>query len=343
MGRPDRFLKACRRLPVDKVPVWLMRQAGRYMPEYRALRKDHSLLELVRDPDLAAEVTLQPVRAFDMDAAIIFSDILPVLEELGFDLSFAAGEGPVIANPIRSAADVDRCTHTPGRGRLEATCEAIRRVCRTLNGDLPLIGFAGAPHTLACYAVEGGSSRDFALARHFMQEEPAAWGKLLDLLSGVVSAYLQAQIEAGARAVQLFDSWIGILSPDAFGSTALPRIQSIFEALERFEVPRVYFGTNMAALLPLLHQTGADVIGIDWRVSLVHARNLYGPEIALQGNLDPTVLLEAPEKFCAEAKRILDSMVGQPGYIFNLGHGVIKETPPEHVQALVDFVHAYQR
>ena len=343
MARADRFLKACRREAVDKTPIWLMRQAGRYMAEYRALRKQYPLLELIRDPDLAAEVTLQPVRAFDVDAAIIFSDILPVLEELGFNLSFVPGEGPVIDNPVRSASDVERRLPQPGRGRLDTTCEAIRRVCRELQGELPLIGFAGAPYTLACYAIEGGSSRDFLSARQFMREEPAAWRDLLDRIAATVSAYLQAQIEAGAQAVQLFDSWAGSLSPAEFNTSALPPVRAILDSLTPTGVPRIYFGTGTAGFLPDLKSSGADVIGLDWRVSLSWARSILGADIALQGNLDPTLLLAPPAVFRGQAQAILDDMAGQRGVVFNLGHGILKQTPVDHVRELVVFVHEYPR
>jgi uroporphyrinogen decarboxylase len=342
MARADRFLKACRGEPVDATPVWLMRQAGRYMAEYRALRERHSLLEMIKTPELAAEVTLQPVRAFPVDAAIIFADILPVLEELGFDLTFVPGTGPVIANPVRSAADVRSLCATPGRGGLDRTAEAIRLVRRDLDGTVPLIGFAGAPFTLGCYAVEGGSSRDYLVAKGFLYAEPKAWGELMDRLTETLTAYLRAQVEAGAQALQIFDSWAGILSPADYWVHALPYTRRIVEALRPLGVPIIHFGTGLGAYLPLVAACGADVIGIDWRIDLADARAILGWERPVQGNLDPALLLAPADARQEGVARVLAANGGRTGFIFNLGHGVYKQTPPEAVLALVEQVHAWR-
>ncbi len=336
----DRFLKACRREPVDCTPVWLMRQAGRYMAEYRKLRERHPILEMIKTPELAAEVTLQPVRAFDLDAAIIFSDILPVLECLGLPLTFISGKGPVIERPVTTASDVDALPAEADRTPLNPTVEAVRLVRRELDGRTPLIGFSGAPFTLACYAIEGGSSRDFEQARLFMIREPAAWHGLMERLATVIADYLCAQVDAGAQAVQLFDSWAGLLNPMDYKRFAQPYSHRILSRVRQHaDVPVIHFATGSSGILPELKEAGGTVIGIDSRTDLGRARSLLGSDIAVQGNLDPVYLLAGPEAFSSHVDHILKTGGTMPGHIFNLGHGVLKQTPVEHVRALVDMVH----
>lgn len=337
-----RFLNACRCQPVDATPVWLMRQAGRYMPEYRALRQQHTLLELIKTPELAAAVTAQPLDAFDLDAAIIFADILTLPEAMGLELEFVHGEGPVFHNPIRHTDDLKRLRRIDPAVELHWTLSAIRLVTQSLAGRLPLIGFSGAPFTLACYAIEGGSSRHFILAKSFMYQQPKAWHTLMQRLADTVATYLIAQVEAGATALQLFDSWAGILGPEDYVEYALPHTRAVIEQVKAAtDVPLIHFGTETATLLPAILQTGADVIGIDWRLPVVEARALIGPDRALQGNLDPVTLFADVPTIERQTRRILDATGGQPGHIFNLGHGVLPETPMEHVAALIDIVHRY--
>lgn len=340
--RSDRFLRACRREPVDRTPVWMMRQAGRYMPEYRALRARHSMLDLVRTPDLAVEVTLQPVEAFEVDAAIVFADILPLLDGMGLGLEFVAGEGPRLRRPIRSPSDVDRIEVRPPGETLGFTLDAVRRVRRALDGSVPLIGFSGAPFTLACYAIEGGGSRDFPLARRFMLDEPAAWTRLMEKLAAAAGDYLAAQIGAGAQAVQLFDSWAGRLSAEEYRIHALPYSA---EALRRAAAagqaaPVIHFATASAHLLELLREAGGSVIGIGSDIPIDEAWRRLGDGVAVQGNLDPDALLGPAGELERGAADILARAAGRPGHIFNLAHGIRKETDPERVRALVEFVHA---
>lgn len=345
--RPDParsvFLRACRRAPTPYAPVWLMRQAGRYMPEYRAIKERHrSILEMIKDPAVAAEITLQPIRAFPLDAAIIFADILTILEPMGFQLEFVKGEGPVIRNPVRDPADLHRLLPVDPKAQLHFTIEAIRLVRRELGDRLPLIGFSGAPFTLACYAIEGGSSRDFARARLFMYSHPQAWKVLAERLADAVGDYLVAQAEAGADALQLFDSWVGVLSPCDYERFALPYTRRAIERVKRqSDVPLILFGTGTCGFLSRLRETGCDVVGLDWRVELSDAWTRVGRDLAAQGNLDPVVLLAPPEEIRRQAAGILNSVAGVPGHIFNLGHGVLEPTPVDHVRLLVDFVHEY--
>lgn len=342
MPQNDRFLNACKGQPVDRMPVWLMRQAGRYMPEYRAVRKRHSFLEMIGSPQLASEITLQPIHAFDLDAAIIFSDILPTLCELGFEIDYVDSVGPVIGNPVQSPDDIGRL-HAPGNhAQAHATCEAIRMTCTALGGRIPLIGFAGAPFTLAAYAIEGGSSSSFLAAKRFLREHPKLFHVLLGRIAEAVSEYLLGQIDAGASAVQLFDSWAGVLGPADFAEFALPYARQVIDTIEQAGVPRIYFSTGTSGLLPQLRDTGADVVGIDWRVSIAHARSILGHDVTIQGNLDPTVLLSSEREVKRQARMVLDEMNAAPRYIFNLGHGVLKETPVDRVRELVDFVHSYE-
>jgi uroporphyrinogen decarboxylase len=338
----SRFLRACRRQPVDATPIWLMRQAGRYMPEYRALREGHPFLEMVKTPELACEVTLQPIKAFDLDAAIIFADILPPLEGMGLHLTFAAGDGPVIHNPVRSAADVDALAVRPPEETLGFTLDAIRLARRELEGRrIPLIGFSGAPFTLASYAIEGGGSANHALAKTFMMAEPQAWHRLMEKLSQVVGEYLLAQANAGAQALQLFDSWVGQLSPADYREYVLPHSRRSLEIARQAGIPMIHFGTNTGGMLDLIAEAGGDVIGVDWRLTLDEAWRKLGPGAAVQGNLDPVALLAPWEEVEKRAGQVLDAAaaVGLPGHIFNLGHGILQGTPVDNVARLVDFVH----
>lgn len=342
MTQSDRFLRACRREPVDATPIWLMRQAGRYMAEYRALRERYSILELIKTPYLAAEVTLQPIRAFNLDAAIIFADILPPLQGMGLHLEFIKGDGPVIHNPLRSAADIKALVVRPPEETLAFTLEAIRLVRAELNGKTPLIGFSGAPFTLASYAIEGGSSRNYTHTKGLMYSQPQVWHSLMDKLTQVVGHYLRAQAAAGAQALQLFDSWVGALSPADYESYVLPYSkQAIDIAQSGSDVPLIHFGTDTSGMLPLIKQAGGDIIGVDWRIDLASAWQQLGDDVAVQGNLDPVVLFAPPAEIKKQAARILDSVKGKPGHIFNLGHGILQHTPVEHVAALIDFVHEY--
>jgi uroporphyrinogen decarboxylase len=332
------ILRAARREPTPVTPVWLMRQAGRYLPEYRAMRERQGFLELCRTPEAAAEVTLQPVRRFALDAAILFADILLIVEPLGVGLEFARGEGPVIHRPVRSEADVARLEPIDVESSVGSVFETVRLVRRALPPSVALIGFAGAPFTVASYVVEGGASRDFLWTKRLMYEAPAAWHRLMDVLAGATAAYLNGQIDAGAQAVQLFDSWVGALAPDDYRECVLPHTRAVIRAL-RPGTPVIHFGTGTAALLPLMREAGGDVIGLDWRVDLDRGWAAVGPDVAVQGNLDPAALLARPAVFRERVQAILARAAGRPGHIFNLGHGVHQSTPVEHVQALVDMVH----
>jgi len=345
-SRPPRFLAACRRQPVDVTPVWLMRQAGRYMAEYRALRQRYTILEIIKTPELACEVTLQPLNAFDLDAAIIFADILPPLEGMGLHLEFIKGEGPHIDNPVRTRADVEALAVRPPEEALWFTLEAIRLARRELDArGLPLIGFSGAPFTLAAYAVEGGGSHDHRRVKALMMAEPSLWHALMEKLSTVVGEYLLAQARAGAQALQLFDSWVGQLSPDDYRTHVLPYSRRAIEIAREGGVPIIHFGVNTAGMLPLLREAGGDVIGVDWRIDLDVAWRLLGEEVAVQGNLDPVALLAPWEALRPRIQQVLDRAhaVGRPGHIFNLGHGILPQTPVDNVKRLVEFVHAYSQ
>jgi uroporphyrinogen decarboxylase len=330
----DRFLRACRREPVDVTPVWFMRQAGRYMAEYRKLREKHSLLELCKTPELAVEVTLQPLR-LGFDAAILFADILLPLEPMGAPFEFAKGEGPVVHEPVRTRADVDRL-RVIDPGELEYVLDAIRLLRKELS--VPLIGFAGAPFTLASYLVEGGRTKDFGKTKRLMYADTEAWNLLMGKLAEVVRRYLRAQVDAGAQAVQLFDSWIGQLSAEDYVEYVQPHVKHILSDLEKTGVPVIHFGTGTYHLLEKQAEAGGTVIGLDWRTPIAFGRSKVGAR-AVQGNLDPTVLLGPVETAKKHARRVLDSAGGQPGHVFNLGHGILQETNPDVVKAVVDYVH----
>jgi uroporphyrinogen decarboxylase len=333
------FLKACRREPTDMTPIWLMRQAGRYMAEYRAIRSQVPFLELCKSPELAAEVTVTAANRLGVDAAILFADILLILEPLGFDLEFAKGEGPVIHNPIRAASDVDRVRPLDDGEPLAFVYEAVAAIRESLKPAIPLIGFAGAPFTLACYAIEGGGSRHYESAKSFMYRDPGAWNALLSLLVDATALYLNRQIEAGAQAVQLFDSWVGNLGPDDYRRFVQPHMKRLFSLLDD-SVPSIHFGTDTGSLLEAQRDAGGSVIGLDWRVDLAAARARLGPDVAVQGNLDPVILLAEIPEIERQTRRILGEAGGRPGHIFNLGHGILPQTPVDHVRALVDLVHS---
>lgn len=334
----DRFLRACRREPVDRTPIWLMRQAGRYLPEYRALREKYDMLTMCRTPELAVEVTLQPLKRFDLDAAILFSDIMIPLRGMGIEFEIVESVGPVVANPVRDQRGADALIVIDPDADVPFVIESIRMLRRELEGKVPLIGFAGAPFTLASYIVEGKPSRDLLLTKKLMHCDPAVWHTLMNKLAGTISAYLLAQIRAGAQAVQLFDSWVGALSPRDYREFVLPHSKKIFDALAPTNVPHIHFGTGTATLLELMKEAGGSVIGIDWRVPLDHAWQRLG-DVALQGNLDPAVMLTSPDIIEKQAREILTLASGQRGHIFNLGHGILPNTPVENVERLVEVVH----
>jgi len=333
------LVKAARRQPTDRPPIWLMRQAGRYLPEYRAIRRKTTFLELCKNPDLCAEVMIRTVERLGVDAAIIFSDLLPILEPMGLKLEFTAGSGPVIQNPIRSAKDVDRVRELESMEGLEFVVETVRRTRAGLAERLPVIGFAGAPFTLACYAVEGSASRDYARVKALMHQDPGAWNALLEKLARSVALYLNAQIDAGVQVVQLFDSWVGCLGPDDYRRFVLPHSRLAIAAVNE-RVPLIHFATGNPALIPLLSEAGGAVIGVDWRIRLEDAWRAIGYHKGIQGNLDPAVLLARPDEVRRRAREILAQAAGRPGHIFNLGHGVLPQTPVENVLALVETVRA---
>ncbi|HWN07727.1 MAG TPA: uroporphyrinogen decarboxylase [Pyrinomonadaceae bacterium] len=332
------FMRACRRESVPFTPIWLMRQAGRYMQEYREVRARMDFLELCKTPSIAAEVTVTAAERLGVDAAIIFADILLIIEPMGLNLEFARGEGPVIHNPVRTAADVDRLREVEEVGALQFVFDAIRETRRELRADLPLIGFAGAPFTLASYIIEGGASKNYVHAKSLMYNDSGAWHAMMSLISRALIKYLNAQIDAGAQAVQLFDSWVGCLSPDDYRQFVLPHTRNVISGVNP-GTPVLHFGTGTAALLELMREAGGDVIGIDWRVSLDSAWERVGSDVGVMGNLDPVALFANPEHLRAEAQKILNQAAGKPGHIFNLGHGILPETPVENVIALVDMVH----
>lgn len=316
-----------------------MRQAGRYMAEYRALRERHTLLEICASPDLAAKVTLQPVKRLDIDAAILFSDLLLPLAPMGIPFDFVGGEGPVIERPLRSAADLDRVRAFEPREALSHVLETIKILRDELADRMPLIGFAGAPFTLASYAIEGGHSNNFALTKSLMYSEPAAWHRFCGTVSAVIASYVTAQVEAGVQAIQVFDSWVGVLDARDYREFAMPHTCRIFNALKDTGVPAIHFGTGTSAILREMREAGGDVIGADWRIPLDEAWHRIGADRAIQGNLDPTLLLAPVERLLAGADDVLDRAAGRPGHIFNLGHGILPSTPLEHVQLLARHVH----
>jgi len=331
-------MRACRREAVPFTPIWLMRQAGRYMQEYRDVRARVGFLELCKTPSLAAEVTVTAAERLGVDAAIIFADILLPLEPMGLQLEFTKGDGPVIHNPVRSAADVDRLHELEEVGALDFVFEAIRQTRRALRIDLPLIGFAGAPFTLASYIVEGGGSKNYVQTKSLMYNDSGAWHGMMALIARALVKYLNAQVDAGAQALQLFDSWVGCLSPDDYRQYVLPHTRSVIGGINS-ETPLIHFGTGTGQLLQLISEAGGNVIGIDWRVRLDEGWQRVGRDKAVMGNLDPVALFANREHLRSQTKAILDQAAGRPGHIFNLGHGILPGTPIENVIALVDMVH----
>jgi uroporphyrinogen decarboxylase len=337
--RSDRFLRAARRRPVDATPIWLMRQAGRALPEYRRLRERYSLVDIVAQPDLCAEVTLQPVRRLQVDAAVMFADIMLPLQGMGVDFELVEHVGPVVARPIRSPADVDRLATPGGEEAAPQVIEAVSHVAA--ESPVPVICFSGAPFTLACYLIEGRPSREHVLAKRFMYCEPEAFDRLLDKLARVMAGYLRAQVAAGAAALQLFDSWVGALSLEDYWARVAPHTRAIFEATAGLGVPRIHFGTGTAGLLEAIAATGPDVVSLDWRVPLDAGWGRVGWERGVQGNLDPAVLLGPPELVRRRAQDVLRRAGGRPGHVFNLGHGVLPDTALENLQLLVETVHGH--
>lgn len=333
----DRFLRACRRQSTDATPIWLMRQAGRYLPEYRRLREKYPMLELCTTPELAAEVTLMPLKRFAFDAAILFSDLTIPFLAMGVPFTLKENVGPVIAHPLRTEEDISRLRIMEPEEDLPFVFESIHILRQQLK--VPLIGFSGAPFTLAAYLVEGSPSRDFGKVRALLYSQPASWSRLIHVLAENVKRYLLAQIAAGAQAVQLFDSWVGVLNPIVFRSDLLPVMRDIVSALRSNGVPVIYFGTGTASLLEAMAETGADVIGVDWRIPLDVAWHRLQHACAIQGNLDPAVLLASSETVRTETQKVLQQGNSRAGHIFNLGHGVLPDTPLENVEVLVQTVH----
>jgi uroporphyrinogen decarboxylase len=338
----DRFLRACRREPVDVTPVWFMRQAGRYMPEYRALRAKHKLLEICKTPELALAVTLQPL-VLGVDAAILFADILLPLEPMGAPFEFAQGEGPVVHHPVRTRDDVAKLRVFEAQEGLGYVLDAIRLIRAELDGKTPLIGFAGAPFTIASYLIEGGKSSSYQLTKKLMWTEPSVWRELMEKVSEVVRRYLRAQIDAGAQAVQLFDSWVGSLSVDDYREHVQPHVARILQDVMTTGVPVIHFGTDTATLLEAQRDAGGTVIGVDWRIPLDDAWQRIGHDRAIQGNMDPLLLLAPREVAVARARAVLRLAAGRAGHVFNLGHGIVPETPVDTVKAVVDAVHGAER
>lgn len=336
-----RFLDACRLKPVDATPVWLMRQAGRYMEEYRAIRTKHAMLDVINSPELATEITMQPINAFDLDAAIIFADILHVLIGMGLNLEFVTGKGPVIDNPLRSAQDVNNLRTPSAEENVPGTLGAIKLTREALNGKVPLIGFSGAPFTLASYAIEGGGSKNYVLAKSFMYRTSDSWHKLMQKLTSVVSGYMIAQAAAGAQALQLFDSWAGQLSPYDYEKYVLQyNIEVIERVKSEVDVPLIYFGTSMNGMLPLVKRIPADVFGVDFRIPIDHAWHAFGMErVAVQGNLDPIALFGTWDELKVQIDNVLDRVDGRAGHVFNLGHGIVPQTPVDNVKRLCEYVH----
>lgn len=340
MSYNDRLIQASFKQQVDRVPVWYMRQAGRYDPEYRKIKEKFSLLEICRQPELAAEVTLMPVRKLGVDAAILYSDIMNPVASLGIDFDIVKNIGPVIDNPIRTAADVDRLRPIDVEGDLSHILETIRILDKEL--DVPLITFAGAPFTIASYLIEGRPSKGYIRTKTMMYSEPEVWHKLMQKLGDMVITYVRAHIANGGKAFQLFDSWVGALSPNDFRTYVLPTITRIFTELSDLNVPKIYFpGVASGELLPTLHDLQADVIGLDWRVSISEGRKRLGGKFAVQGNLDPYVLTAPMDLIKQHAKLIIDEGIKEPGYIFNLGHGLFPEASLDKLRELTAYIHEY--
>ena len=338
----QRFIRACLRQPVDATPVWFLRQAGRYMAEYQAVRKHNSLIDICKKPALAAEVTITAAEKLDVDAAIIFADLLLPFECMGVPFEFRAGEGPVVEHPIRTAADIDRLV-TDRAAELGYVAEAIRKVSAHFKDRLGIIGFCGAPFTLASYMIEGGGSRNWIETKTLMYRDPAAWKALLEKLSIVLVAYCRQQVEAGADVIQIFDSWVGSLSTEDYRDYVLPVTRNLVREVQALGVPVIYFGVDTASLLPAMRTIGADVIGLDWRVPLDRGWSDLGYACAVQGNLDPITLFAPESVLRTRVREVLAQAGGRPGHIFNLGHGIVPGTPVENVQRVVRYVREYAR
>jgi uroporphyrinogen decarboxylase len=341
MSAPEsRFVHACRSLAVDRTPVWFMRQAGRYMPEYREVRRRYSLMEICKKPEIAAEVTITAAEFLGVDAAIIFADLLLPLEVMGLPFHFQAGEGPVIEQPIRSAQDIARL-RTDRAADLGYVSEAVRLVAKHFGTSLPVIGFCGAPFTLASYMIEGGGSRNYVHAKKLMYSSPAAWDDLLRKLVEIATEFASEQVRSGADSIQIFDSWVGCLSVEDYRRYALPRTTQLVKAVQKAGAPVIYFGTDSSTLLGAMRETGAEVIGLDWRIPLDRGWHSVGEDRAVQGNLDPAVLFAEWKEVRSRAEDILSRAGGRRGHIFNLGHGILPETPVKNVKALAQFVQEY--
>ncbi len=337
----SRFLKACRGEPVDATPIWLMRQAGRYMPEYQAVRGKSSFLELCKSPERSAQVTLDAQRILGVDAAILFADLLPILETVGLKLEYLEGGGPRLSPPVRTSADIHRLREEDPAQSMPFVYDAIRIIRKELPRDIPLIGFAGAPFTLAAYAIEGESSRNFIHTKTLMYSDPRAWHALLGMLARLVGKYLNAQIDAGVQAVQLFDSWVGTLSPEDYREYVLPHSYAVLQSVKG-RVPVIHFGVGTSTLLPFMAAAGGDVLGLDWHTPIALTREKLKVR-AVQGNLDPICLFADREVVRRKAMQVLDDAGDTPGHIFNLGHGILPRTPVDNVKFLVDFVHESTR
>jgi uroporphyrinogen decarboxylase len=341
MSAPEsRFVLACRRQPVDVTPVWLMRQAGRYMPEYRKVRKNHSILDICKNPQLAAEVTIAAAERLGVDAAIIFADLLLPLEVMGIDFDFLTEKGPTIHDPVRDANRIAQLK-TDRAGELGYVAESVRAVVRHFGSRLPVIGFCGAPFTLASYMIEGCGSRHYIHTKSLMYRDHEAWNELMRRIIVVLAHYAGEQVAAGADALQVFDSWVGCLSTSDYSRFVLPHTRTLIAELKATGVPVIYFGTDTASLIPLIKQTRAEVVGVDWRIPIDDAFEMLGENFAVQGNLDPVVLFAPEAEVRRQVREVLDRAAGRIGHIFNLGHGILPETPVENVIALVDEVHAY--
>ncbi len=338
MSAPESiFVRACKRLPVERTPVWFMRQAGRYMPEYRAVRKQYSLLEICKQPQVAADVTITAAEFLGVDAAIIFADLLLPLEVMGLPFYFSPGEGPVIERPVRTPEDIANL-RTDRAADLGYVSDAVRIVSRHFAGRLPVIGFCGAPFTLASYMIEGGSSRNYIHTKKLMYHSPALWDEFMSKLVTVTAEYSAEQVRAGADVIQIFDSWVGCLSVEDYRRFVLPHVTALVKILQRTGAPIIYFGTDSATLLPSMRETGAEVVGLDWRIPLDEGWSRLGHQCGVQGNLDPVLLFAPWKDIQASAGRILQQAAGRPGHIFNLGHGILPETPVEHVKNLAHYV-----
>ena len=332
-----RFVRACLRQPVDRTPVWFLRQAGRYMPEYQAVRKHHSLLEICKKPELSAEVTITAAEKLDVDAAIIFADLLLPFEPMGLDFEFQAGEGPVVHKPVRTAEDVMHL-RTDRASELGYVAESIEKVVAHFKDRIGIIGFCGAPFTLASYMIEGGSSRNYVETKTMMYRHPDTWRLLMEKLVTVLREYAQQQVEAGADVIQIFDSWVGVLSVEDYRDFVLPITKTLVREVQALGVPVIYFGVETMSLLPAMRETGADVLGLDWRTPIGATWKSLDYACAVQGNLDPITLFAEPPLIRERVKQILTQAGGRPGHIFNLGHGIVPGTPVENVQAVVRFV-----